>query len=79
VQINPANDGVRLRRRINQMAYHQESEVYVNANRRWTQMNIDFKRFARNSGLTQWVSLPINTTLLLSAYICVDLRFYFSL
>ena len=30
VKINPANDGVRLRRRINQMSYHQESEVYVN-------------------------------------------------
>jgi hypothetical protein len=28
-KINPQNDGVRIRRRINQMAYHQESEVYV--------------------------------------------------
>ncbi|MEI6809503.1 MAG: DUF2961 domain-containing protein [bacterium] len=29
VKINPDNDGVRLRRRINQMSYHQEMEVYV--------------------------------------------------
>lgn len=30
VKINPDNDGVRLRKRINQMAYHQEVDVYVN-------------------------------------------------
>lgn len=30
VKINPDNDGVRLRRRINQMAYHQEVDVFVN-------------------------------------------------
>ena len=29
VKISPDNDGVRLRRRINQMAYHQEADVYV--------------------------------------------------
>jgi len=29
VKISPDNGGVRLRRRINQMAYHQEVEVYV--------------------------------------------------
>ena len=29
VKINPDNDGVRLRKRINQMAYHQEVDVYV--------------------------------------------------
>ena len=30
VKINPDNDGVRLRKRINQTAYHQELDVYVN-------------------------------------------------
>jgi hypothetical protein len=30
VKINPDNDGVRVRKRINQMAYHQEVDVYVN-------------------------------------------------
>jgi len=29
VKINPDNDGVRLRKRINQMAYHQEVDVFV--------------------------------------------------
>jgi hypothetical protein len=29
VKITPDNDGVRLRKRINQMAYHQEVDVYV--------------------------------------------------
>jgi hypothetical protein len=29
VAISPENDGVRLRKRINQTAYHQEIEVYV--------------------------------------------------
>ncbi|MEI7899842.1 MAG: DUF2961 domain-containing protein [bacterium] len=29
VKVNKDNDGVRLRRRTNQMAYHQEAEVYV--------------------------------------------------
>jgi len=29
VKVNPDNDGVRLRKRINQMAYHQEVDVYV--------------------------------------------------
>jgi hypothetical protein len=29
VKIDPENEGVRIRRRINQLAYHQEVEVYV--------------------------------------------------
>ena len=29
VKINPANDGVRLRKRINQLVYHQETEVII--------------------------------------------------
>jgi hypothetical protein len=29
VRINPDNDGVRLRKRINQTAYHQEVDVFV--------------------------------------------------
>lgn len=58
VKINPDNAGVRLRRRINQMAYHQELDVYVDGKQAGTWfeqggnmvLNYDFLKYK------DWVS-----------------------
>lgn len=59
VQIDPGNDGVRLRRRINQEAYHQEVKVYVDDKfaGTWFEQGANYylnKRMYYNDSLPNW-------------------------
>ena len=59
VKINPVNDGVRLRRRINQAAYHQETKVYVDDKLAgtWFEQGANYylnKRMYYNDSLPTW-------------------------
>lgn len=59
VRINPQNDGVRIRKRINQTAYHQEEDVYVDDKLvgRWFEQGANYylnKRLYYNDSLPGW-------------------------
>ena len=66
IRINPDNDGIRISKRINQTAYHQEVKVYVDNKLVdiWFEQGANYylnKRLYYNDSLPNWQKGDINT------------------